>query len=292
MDRRNLLAAMGGCMLVSALARAARTSGIDPPFRLAEGPNRTRVYLLGGAAPQGRDWFTPKIERAVAECTTLWQEDLPTPHVFNRELNIQLSTRPGGTLFDDLTDVEEARVRKAAAALDIPLDRLQIMKPWGVGAVIAAVSASRPSARPRPQNLQLALQEIALKRGVPVKAEVEEWDDWVRFYAGLAPKAAVQYMLYQIDLSELPPDAVMQWSGEWVRGDETAWERFNLQLKESYPDLYQVLEVQRNEKWVKRIVGMLAVGGRHLINVGVQHTVGPSSIQKLAANRGITFRRI
>lgn len=37
---------------------------------------------------------------------------------------------------------------------------------------------------------------------------------------------------------------------------------------------------------------MMASGGTHLINVGVQHTVGPHSIQALAARRGLPFKRI
>jgi uncharacterized protein len=217
---------------------------------------------------------------------------LASERLFNRELNIQLSSRSSGTLFDDLTEAEEARLLKAATTLDIPLDRLQNMRPWGVGAVIAAVFNSRPRAVPPPDNGQLVLQRMALERGVPVKSEVAAWDDWVRFYAAFPEKAAVQYMLYQIDLSELPPDAFGRWSDQWLKGDESAWERFNLQLMERYPDLYQILEVQRNEKWVDRIVEMLASGGAHLINVGVQHTVGPNSIQMLAARRGIRFRRI
>jgi uncharacterized protein len=291
LDRRDCLVAMTGLMLSSRLARAG-TADIDPPLRLAEGANRSQIYLLGGAAPRDRSWFTSKIERAIKECTTLWQEDPPKPNAFNRELNIELSRRSGGTLFDDLTDAEEARVLKAAKTLDIPLDSLRIMKPWGAGAVIAFVSYNRPNAAPPADNAQLFLQNIALDRGIPVKSEMAEWDDWVRFYAAFPQKAAVQYMLYQIDLSELPPDAVARWSDRWLKGDESAWERFNQQWREQYPDLYEVLEVQRNEKWVDRIVDMIASGGTHLINVGVQHTVGPNSIQALAARRGVNFRRI
>ncbi len=281
-----ILLAFGGCA-----TPAPPRDG--PPLYVAEQGN-AKIYLFGGAIISQQDWLTPQIQMALDTINHLWEEDPPGKSVFNRQLNIELGTRKSGTLFDDLTKDEEARVMKAANVLGIKREQLAPMLPWAAGAVIAALNYPKYAANNKLDDGggQLAIQKIAQARGIPITGEVDQWDDWVRFYASFPQKAAVQYLLYQIDITELPPDAMTNWSKQWLHGDLSGWLAWNDHLRTSYPDLYAIIEVGRNEKWARRIDSMLKEGGTHFISVGIEHTVGPASIQALCLKHGVKFRRL
>jgi uncharacterized protein YbaP (TraB family) len=268
---------------------AAPQSG--PPLFVAT-QGTSRVYVFGGAVPRDRSWLSASIDAAIEESQELWQEEPATPCPFDQALNIELGTRANGQLFDDLDPDQEARVLAVAERMDIPLDRLQIMRPWGVGAVIASLDYARHMAEYSPDDIKGTIQKRFEDRGLPVRAEVEECGDNVRFYAGFSEPAAVQNIMYQIDLAELPPELFPRWSEEWLRGDTSGWLGFNRQLAMRYPDLYAVLEVGRNEAWARRIRSMLDRGGTFFVFVGIQHTLGPDSIQEKATALGISVESI
>jgi uncharacterized protein len=272
-----------------ALAQAAERDG--PPLFVVERGD-ARVYIFGGAAPKDRSWLTPTVAKAIEASGELWQEDPVEPCSFNRELNIELGARQSGGLFDDLDTAQEARVAGIAARLNFSLDQFQMMRPWAVGAVVAALDYPRHMAEYQPDDAKGTVQKMFLDRGLPVHAELERCDDNVRFYAQFPTAAAVEYAMYQIDLAELPPDRIPLWSEQWLRGDLTGWVSFNRRLASSYPNLYQVLEVQRNAAWAGRIQALLARGGISFIHVGVQHTVGPDSIQARTEGLGLTVKEL
>ena len=289
LSRRRFVAASCAATLCAAPLRAAPR--LDPPLYTAE-KDGARVYIFGGAVPKDRRWLTPTVKAAILDSDELWQEDPPTPSTFNRELNIELGQRKEGKLFDDFTPEQQARISEMARQLDVPLDTLQQMRPWAAGSVIAALDFPRHMSTYRPDDAKGVVMKMFTDRNLPIHSEVDQWDDWVRFYAAFPKPAAIQYMLYQIDLAELPRDRFPRWSEEWLHGDLSGWEGFNRHLATAYPDLYRELEVKRNAKWAERLAAMLDRGGGHFIHVGIQHTVGPDSIEAKALDTGIAVRRV
>ncbi len=265
---------------------------IAPPLYVAQRSNAPgRVYIFGSAITTDHSWLTPKIQAAMNESVELWQEDPATPCPFNRNLNIELGTRKSGTLFDDLTPEQQARVTRAAKALGTSMDLLQKTLPWAAGAIVAATDQPRHMSVYKVDDSKELVLKRFQARGATVNPELAECDDWVRFYADFAQKAAVQYLMYQIDLTELPPEDFPRRSSEWLHGDISGWERFNRRWRTQYPDLYRVLEWRRNEAWAKRIDTMLTQSGARFIIVGIQHTVGAGSIQARSAAHGATVTR-
>ncbi len=282
----------GGLAVNAARARAANRP-IDPPLYVARRSGAPgRVYLFGSAITTNHDWLTPSIKAAMDESTELWQEDSPTPCVFNRKLNMELGTRRSGQLFDDLTPAQQSRVAHAAKALGISLDLLQKTLPWGAGAIVASADYPRHMSTYKVDDSKAFMQKTFQDRGAKVIPELAECDDWVRFYASFPRRAAVQYLMYQIDLTELPPDDFRRWSVQWLHGDVSGWERFNQRMRIRYPDLYQVLEWQRNDVWARRIDTALRQGGARFLVVGIEHTVGPGSIQARLMAHGADVKRV
>ncbi len=290
--RRVCFGMAGGLAIIAAQGRTANGPN-EPPLYLAwRNGAPGRVYIFGSAITTNHSWLTPKIKAAMDQSTELWQEDSPTPCAFNAKLNIELGTRRSGRLFDDLTPAQQARVTHAARALRISLDLLQKMRPWGAGAVVASADYPRHMSTYKVDDSKAFIEKMFQDRGASVIPELPECDDWVRFYAGFPRRAAVQYLMYQIDLTELPPDDFMQWSVQWLHGDVSGWELFNRRLRTRYPDLYQVLEWQRNDAWARRIDTALARGGAHFLVVGIEHTVGPGSIQARVMAHGANVRLV
>lgn len=291
-SRREWLGAAGAAAAWSLCSdRVLAAAGSGPPLYLVE-RGSARAYIFGGALPRDHSWLTPAVAGALREAQVLWQEDPPTPSPFNRELNIELGARASGQLFDDLEPDEEARVTAIARRLELDLPLLQQMKPWAVGAVIAAADYGNHMTSYRSDDVKGFVQKSFEDRRLPIRSEVASGDDWVRFYAAFPRPAAIQYMLYQADLAELPRDRFPRWSAQWLRGDMSGWEGFNLQMARLYPDLYLELEIKRNQAWARRIASALDEGGSHFVFVGIQHTAGLHSIQAKCMDLGLAVRRV
>ena len=200
LNRRQLIAASLGAALCPLQLKAAP---IGPPLYVVE-RGGARAFIFGGAIPPDRSWLTPAVNSAILQSTTLWQEDLEPPPPFNRELNIELGRRGGGELFDDLDAQTRLRVTRIAETFDFPLDMFQQMRPWAVGAVVASLDYPRHMAAYKSDDVKGTILTMFKDRGLPVRSEATDGDYWIRFYASFPLPAAIQYMLYQIDLAVAP----------------------------------------------------------------------------------------
>jgi len=62
----------------------------------------------------------------------------------------------------------------------------------------------------------------------------------------------------------------------WIKGDTSAGERAVERMRTRTPDLYRIMQVQRNAWWTQTIDGLLKSGGTHFIGIGQMHTLGPT----------------
>jgi uncharacterized protein YbaP (TraB family) len=72
----------------------------------------------------------------------------------------------------------------------------------------------------------------------------------------------------------------------WQIGDvDTLGSILNMSFKE-HPDMYDRMMVQRNNKWVSRIEGLLNQDGNVLVIVGAGHLVGDENLLQLLRRGG------
>jgi hypothetical protein len=64
------------------------------------------------------------------------------------------------------------------------------------------------------------------------------------------------------------------------------------QMRVRHPELYDAFNMFRNGEWVKCIDKMLSNDGVHFIAVGINHTLGPDSIQIQLKRRGIQVHHV
>jgi len=72
----------------------------------------------------------------------------------------------------------------------------------------------------------------------------------------------------------------------WRKGDEAGIEAFNLRELKNYPQLYSMLIVDRNNKWLKKIEDLINGSSDTMIIVGVGHLAGKDSVIDLLRRRG------
>jgi uncharacterized protein YbaP (TraB family) len=276
-------------LLVAAAAPSPAPRGA-PLYVVERGD--ARVYIFGQAAPSDSRWLNEPIERAVGESSELWQENPtgpPDPSV------VRLWSRPSGSLFDDLSPEGAARVLRAAQQAGVTRDQLEHLKPWAAGYTINFALAAKKPQEQAGDDVGARILALAQKNNATVRSEFSSWEDFPRFFDAMSTKAQVQQTLYQLDLAERSSkdDAVdRQASDAWARGDPSRLVKANDHLRTAYPALYQSIEVLRNEQWAARIGEMLRTGGVHFIIVGVQHTVGPASIQATLEQQGWVVKRL
>lgn len=89
-----------------------------------------------------------------------------------------------------------------------------------------------------------------------------------------------------------PLHELVQFVEAWKAGDQAYLdERLEAEFA-AHREIYQALIVERNQRWVRRIVDLLAERDDYLIVVGALHLVGDDSLQSLLASAGYRAERL
>ena len=278
------------CLAPSLLigGRAVATSSRGPLIWVASRKDaEVRIFGVGGSPD--RKWLSDSIESAVNASKEVWGETPVGPVDISNQFIEQLGTRSQGSLFDDLSAEQTQRVLNLAMKLGFPREKLQSMKPWYAARVLSSVFfAKEGTPVETTKTPDIVIIDLADKAGKTVKSEYSTWEEFMRFFDQMPKPAQVQYLLYELDLAEEGSGAYKTAGDAWERGDSGYFLKGVHDMKRRYPDLYRALLIERNANWARRIDGFLSLGGKYFIVVGVNHTLGPDSIERQLRRRGIT----
>jgi uncharacterized protein YbaP (TraB family) len=248
-----------------------------------------RVYLLGAAEARDRSWLTPKVRAAFAESRELWKE-VPPPgtggdtNPLREELGYDAAT--------PLLDAVDASLRPRLAAylreLEIDEASVRSMRPWLVYFTInGAFWRSRPDAA-RLERADAVLTSMAEDEGKTVRYEFTTSPEVTRFFAGMSPRVQSQHLEMLLDyLDDEKAGRNEEYFG-WAVGRPST--RALDRMRERTPELYRVLQVDRNEGWAARIEALLATPGTKFVVVGMNHALGPDGIPSRLRARGLDVR--
>jgi uncharacterized protein YbaP (TraB family) len=105
--------------------------------------------------------------------------------------------------------------------------------------------------------------------------------------AAMPDAAQSQYITFLLDFLDDLTAGRSQFDYGWMHGDTTAGERAVERMRTRTPELYQIMQVERNAWWARTVDRLLSEGGAHLIALGQMHVVGPDSIPRQLERRGI-----
>jgi uncharacterized protein YbaP (TraB family) len=270
-------------MLLLAFARSAGAA-LHVPDRtplqvLMRG--RARVFLFGFGDAKDDSWATPELRRAFQASSALWLEVSHDPGsepdaASKRE---QLARAADGrTFFDVLEPAVRARAREYCAQLGISEDRISPQRPWSAFYAINRAYWSQHKASFETRNPAETLTKWAKEQGKPIRYEMPSQLDFARFMAAMPDAAQSQYMTFLFDFLDDQTAGRNQNEFAWINGDTRMGERAVERMRTRTPDLYRIMQVQRNAWWARTIDRLLTFGGTHFIGIGQMHTLGPDGI--------------
>ena len=136
------------------------------------------------------------------------------------------------------------------------------------------------------------LSAKAQASGVPLFSEFAVKDDVVTWFGTMSPKQDLQFLRYILDEVLASPSAQAATFTDWARDDFRRARGVVTRIKQLYPELYGILVLDRNRKWVPRFKKMLPEKGPTMVVLGHFHLVGSDGVLAQLEAAGMTFRRI
>jgi uncharacterized protein YbaP (TraB family) len=281
-QRRTFLWSLGALGVSLRVPRSlfASEPPTDPILWVVHKDN-AKVYVFGfDQYTKGRSsWFTPKVERAFNDSTTIWFEGSPpfedTSHEAPDPIT-QLTTDPTHSLFDQLGPELSARVLAAAKRYGVARADLEHERMWHAYFVlnrgyIKMWASKDPNSS---EFVDEVLAQMAKDKGKIMKSEYQSENDVVRLFVQLSDQGQRERMGMLLDYYDDEHAGRLDPYG-WLYGRSNATiERMRVRS----PVVYQEEQVRRNWEWAERIVGMLNAGGTYFIPIGNNHTRGPESL--------------
>ena len=281
-------------VLCLGLCAAAHAEPPTPLLWKAQGEAGT-VYLLGSFhLLTAADYpLAPSVEAAYADAEALLFEVDPVAMTSpDTAATMQSLARfsDGRTLRDVISDETEAKLEKflgseAAVAASDPFE------PWYLGmnlAVMAMVNAGLDPSRGIDQHfMQRAASDSKPATGL------ETIEEQLGALDG-APLSEQEVMLNEalVPLPEMRRD-IDEMHAIWRAGDAAGIERVtDEKMAEKTPRMFEMLNRDRNQRWLPKVEALLASKDDHLVIVGAMHLVGEEGLVEQLGKRGITVERI
>ncbi len=254
------------------------------------------VWLFGTfhLLPPELSWRTADVNEAMAASDAVWFEaDTESAEAQQQStmLVLSLGMNPQGVTLSSLLDAETAALLASVApSVGANPAMLEPFRPWMAGLTLAVVQTMSLGFDPA-AGVEAVLYREAQTAGQRV-GYLETAEDQLRMMAGLPEEVAIELLAQTLrDLQEMP-DQVSELVIAWATGDLDALdEAINGAMRDSSPELYEALLIERNRNWIPHIRSMLDEGGTHFVAVGAGHMVGDGSVIALLEAEGFSVVR-
>jgi uncharacterized protein len=259
----------------------------------------TRVYVFGFGEARDSSWLSPPIRNAFEQSSQLWLETAlasaatdqsPAEQQATAERLYAMGHESGRTLFDALERPVRKRTLAYLAELGVPKDSVQTLRPWRAYYSIVSAFWSKRVVPTNQVNVDAVLAEMAQAEGKSIRYEFPTAEAFTIFMATMRDRTQSQYIEWLLDFLDdykngLNDDEEIL---SWVRGDpgSSATRSLN-RMRTRTPDLYQVMQVQRNAWWARKVYDLLAREGTYFVAVGQLHVLGPDGIPRQLERLGV-----
>jgi len=294
--------AMMACLLVvstglpAAAQPAAPAAGWVPMLWEVRGQGQARVLLLGSIhLLQERDYPLPvDVQQAYARADRLVFELDPAQMLSPQLAQAMLGAgvRRSGRLQDELSPAQWQRLGDWAQQQALPLERLQMLKPW-----FAALTISLQEMAQAGMQAELGLDRHLMGRGQADGKSVRGLEDGlaqIALFDAMGAQEQRQMLDEALDEAGSKGARFQGLLASWRGGEPGAfWAQAGQPLKSGYPALYQAINVQRNQAWLAQLPQWLAEGqGTTLVVVGALHLVGSDGLVEQLQAKGHAVERI
>jgi uncharacterized protein YbaP (TraB family) len=250
---------------------------------------QNRIYLLGSIhLLREKDHPIPSaIYDAYNDAETLIMEldmDDVDP-VATQTMTVELGLiQDDRTLADLLGPEVYAEAETLALAAEIPLNLLSRAEPWYAAMNVELMLLMRMGFNPA-LGIETHLMELADRDGKEILG-FETMRQQLEFLDGLSPEAQREMFMQALSEGGAMLELMDTMIEAWRHGDTGFLEENLLVDMQDYPELNQVIVVNRNLDWTAQIEELLDDDIDYLIIVGTLHLVGEDGVPELLAERG------
>jgi uncharacterized protein YbaP (TraB family) len=262
----------------------------DPALWIAHGPHAAAV-LFGSvhALPTRMDWESRAMEIAIAHADEIWFEtplDAQSGYQLALALSMKSQEPRGKTLWDRLTPAEAAKVRQAAARLDVKPDKLAHLQPWAAILVLGGKAGGETGV-----TSDWGVERVLdAQSGPHTRREAFETP---AEHAAVLTGASTADQIAMLDATanaaiagEVEDEARMV--RQWREGDVAGLARDTIAKDvQTMPGMYRRLLPDRNRRFADAIAKRLRGKGFIIVVVGAGHMIGPEGVPALLRARGI-----
>ena len=260
----------------------------------AKGTNNS-VYLLGSIhLLREQDYPLPDVfESAYQDAESIVMEldmdDLDpfaTQALFTEYGVLQDET----TLADLLGEQDFAAAKAMAEEQNIPLHMLLKVEPWYAAVTVEVIALSRIGFNPT-LGIESWVTNKAANDGKEIEG-LETAEEQISILDGLSPTAQREMLLSSLEESATLDELMDLLIAAWRQGDIALLEAEMLKPMLEYEELYEAILVERNNRWMDRIVALLDDDEDYLVVVGALHLIGEDGVPQQLEARGIEVRQL
>jgi uncharacterized protein YbaP (TraB family) len=278
--------------LIALLAMGAGPVLAQPSLWAIKDKDST-IYLFGTVhvLKPRTQWRSVKITKAFTEADDLVLEIADSDPMAMQPLMLKYGVDHATPLSRKLSPESYAKLRTAAEGMGLSPPIIDVMRPWMAALTVSLTPLLQAGYDPA-SGVEKLLTTDAKAAGKPISA-FETAEQQVRFFADMTPdqeRELLESTLADIEEGPAKVDALV---AAWAAGDQAEIERQMVdEMQRDYPDVYQLLLVERNKDWAGQLKTKLAGSGVSFVAVGAGHLAGPDSVQAQLAKLGIKARAV
>ena len=278
-----------------AQAPAPEEGGITPALYAVRDRDST-IYLYGTVhvRPRGADWGNARVRAAIDESEEIWTELLMNPETDQQTQALAMrlgAATPGRPLSSWLSPEENSALNAVTTRFGMPQGALEPLQPWMASLTLTLVPLLQAGYDPA-SGVDRSIDVYADAAGKNMRA-LETAEQQLSFFADLSPEVQREMLQEAISESENVATMIGEMSAAWERGDDEALQRAVIDdSREEYPELYQMLFVDRNNAWMTVLTREMEGSGVDFVAVGAGHIIGPDGLVAQFRARGYRVERV
>lgn len=290
---------LGVFLLLALLVGSGCASAQSPKpllWKVSDGDND--VYLLGSFhALKPSDYpVATSVSSAFADAETvafeISPEEMNSPDLAMLMMNAAMLP-DGRELQQQLSAPTWKRLQQYAAKRSMPLENFNRMEPWFIALVISMQEMALIGYDPK-QGLDQHLMALSAKSGKRTRG-LETAAEQIAALDSMSLIEQQQALSESLDDAEQFKVKMDELHGSWRAGDEqTLYKIMAADFKREYAQLYQRINVARNQAWLPKIRRMLDDEHRDdtLVVVGTLHLLGAEGLVSQLKAKGYRVVRL
>lgn len=281
------------------LAAVSTSAAAEPPrpllWKVSDGDNH--VYLLGSfhALKPGDYPLAASVDAAFADAEAvafeISPEEMASPELAAKMM--AAAALPAGQTLEQVVPAASwRRLQRYAQKNGIALQNFQRLEPWFMSLVISLREMALVGYDPK-QGLDQHLMGLVAKSGKR-SLGLETADQQIAALDSMSPIEQQQSLAESLDEADESGKHMDELHRLWRAGDDQGLDRLlTVEFKRDYAQLYQRINVSRNQAWLPKIRDMLdRQSDDTLVVVGSLHLLGVDGLVSQLRAKGYRVERL